>query len=137
MWKETNVTRKKRNARKYRFVTSHEPAFPDIKKILLKHQHIILDDDELKKVFPYGAEDFQVSKRREAKNLKELLAKSRIATVEVDGQNGGNQPCNSFIHSFIFIQLRQKFTELTEITSFPVIPDELNIKEYIPCIESA
>ena len=42
-----------------------------------------------------------------------------------------------FIHSFIFIQLEQKFTELTEITSFPVIPDELNIKEYIPCIESA
>ena len=45
-------TRKKRTARKYRFVTSHEPAFPYIKKILLKNQHIILDDDELKKVFP-------------------------------------------------------------------------------------
>ena len=73
--------------------------------------------------------------RGEAKNLKELLAKSRI--LEVDGQNGGNQPCNSFIHLFIFIQLRQKFTELTEITSFPVIPDELNIKKYIPCIKSA
>ena len=34
LWKKTNATREKRTARKYRFVTSHEPAFPDIKKIL-------------------------------------------------------------------------------------------------------
>ena len=81
LWKKTSVTRKKRNARKYRFVTSHEPAFPDIKQIVLKHQHIILDADELKKVFPNGAKDFQVSERRKAKNLKELLAKSKIATL--------------------------------------------------------
>ena len=70
------------------------PAFPDIKKILLKHQHIILEDDELKTVFPNGAKDFQVSERREAKNLKELLAKSKIATLEVEDQSGGSQPCN-------------------------------------------
>ena len=38
--------------------------------------------------------DFQVSERREAKNLKELLAKSNIATLEVEDQNGGSQPCN-------------------------------------------
>ena len=90
LWKKTNATRKKRTARKYRFVTSHEPAFPDIKKILLKHQHIILEDDELKKVFPNGAKDF----RRGAKNLKELLAKSKIATLEVEDQNGRRQANN-------------------------------------------
>ena len=74
--------------------TQIEPAFPDIKKILLRHQHIILDDDELKKVFPNGAKDFQVSERREAKNIKELFAESKIATLEVEDQNGGSQPCN-------------------------------------------
>ena len=74
LWKKTNATRKKRTARKYHFVTLHEPAFPDIKKILLKHQHILLEDDELKQVFPNGGKDFQASKRREAKILKELLA---------------------------------------------------------------
>ena len=58
LWKKRNATRKKRTARKYCLVTSHEPAFPDIKKVLLKHQHILLEDDELKQVFLNAAKDF-------------------------------------------------------------------------------
>ena len=56
---------RKKDARKYRFVTAYEPAFPDIKIVLMKHQHILKDDAELSKVFPNGPKDFQVSERRE------------------------------------------------------------------------
>ena len=41
---------RKKEARKYRFVTAYESAFPNIKRVLRKHQHI--------KVFPNGAKDF-------------------------------------------------------------------------------
>ena len=44
----------------------------------MKHQHILKDDEELSKVSPNGAKDFQVSERREAKNIKEILAKSKV-----------------------------------------------------------
>ena len=73
LWKKTNVTRKKRNARKYRFVTSHEPAFRDIEKVLLKHEHIILDDDELKKVFRNGQKTFKFQREERPKTLKNCL----------------------------------------------------------------
>ena len=69
LWKKK--TRKKRTARKYRFVTSHEPAFPDIKKILLKHQHIILVYDELKKVM--GQKTFKFQREEGPKTLKNCL----------------------------------------------------------------
>ena len=80
--------------RKYRFVTAYEPAFPDIKKVLLSHQNIIYEDEELKEVFPNGARDFQVSERREAKNIKELLATSTISTIVNEEENSGSGPCN-------------------------------------------
>ena len=80
--------------RKYRFVTAYEPAFPDIKKVLLSHQNNIYEDEELREVFPNGARDFQVSERREAKNIKELLATSTISTVVNEKENSGSGPCN-------------------------------------------
>ena len=89
LYKKRRKNRKK-EARKYRFVTAYEPAFPDIKRVLMKYQHI-LKDDELNKVFPNGAKDFQVSERREAKNIKEILAKSKIRTL-MNNNNKTNDP---------------------------------------------
>ena len=83
LYKKKRENRKK-DARKYRFVTAYEPAFPDIKIVLMKHQHILKDDAELSKVFPNGAKDFQVSERRKAKNIKEILAKSKVRMLTND-----------------------------------------------------
>ena len=82
---------KRDNVRKYRFLMAYEPAFPDIKKVLLSHQNIIYEDEELREVFPNGARDFQVSERREAKNIKELLATSTIFIIMNEEENSGNQ----------------------------------------------
>ena len=46
LYKKRRENRKK-EARKYKFVTSYEPAFPNIKRVLMKHQHILKDDEEL------------------------------------------------------------------------------------------
>ena len=75
----------------YGFVTAYEPAFPDIKIVLMKHQHILKDDAELSKVFPNGAKDFQVSERREAKNIKEILAKSKVRMLTNDEDDPGSR----------------------------------------------
>ena len=66
--------RKKDNVRKYRFVTAYEPAFSDIKKVLLSHQNIIYEDEELREDFPNRARDFQVNERREAKKHQRTLS---------------------------------------------------------------
>ena len=84
----------KKDARKYRFVTAYEPAFPDIKIVLMKHQHILKDDAELSRVFPNGAKDFQASERREAKNIKEILAKSKVRMLTNNEDDPGSRPCD-------------------------------------------
>ena len=61
---------------------------------MLSHQNNIYEDEELREVFPNGARDFQVSERREAKNIKELLATSTISTVVNEKENSGSGPCN-------------------------------------------
>ena len=91
LYKKKRENRKK-DARKYRFVTAYEPAFRDIKIVLMKHQHILKDDAELSKVFPNGAKDFQVSERREAKNIKEILAKSKVRMLTNDEDDPGSRP---------------------------------------------
>ena len=57
-------------------VVDYEPTFPDVRVAFRKFRSIIEDDDELKKVFPKGIKHLQVSERRRAKNLKEILAPS-------------------------------------------------------------
>ena len=54
----------------------------------------IYEDEELREVFTNGARDFQVSERREAKNIKELLVTSTISTVVNEEENSGSGPCN-------------------------------------------
>ena len=86
--------------RKNRFTTDLEPSFPDIRKAFTKFKNIIEDDDELKEVFPHGIRHFQVSQRRGAKNIKELLAPLSLkmtktpsnSTDEID-PNNGSHPC--------------------------------------------
>ena len=59
--------------------------------VLLKEQSDILkDDEELSRVFPNGAKDFQISQRRDAKNIKEILAKSPFTNEEKDLES---KPC--------------------------------------------
>ena len=105
--KQRNSKKKKEkddNVRKYRFVTTYEPAFPDIKKVLLSHQNIIYEDEELREVFPNGARDFQVSERREAKNIKELLVTSTISTVVNEEENSGSGPVIRIVHTAIILE---------------------------------
>ena len=61
LYKKRRKNRKK-EARKYIFVTAYEPAFPNIKRVLMKRQHILKDDEELSKIFPKGAKNLRVQK---------------------------------------------------------------------------
>ena len=63
--------------------------------MLLKHQNILKDDEELSRVFPNGAKDFQISQRRDAKNIKEILAKSKIETFTNKEEDTGSKPCEN------------------------------------------
>ena len=90
-----------RNFSKIPFVTEYEPSFPDIRKALRKFDHLLKDDEKMKKVFPYGAKHFQVSEKRGTKNIKDILAPSTVNLN--DGENVNNEtteqdlgchPCN-------------------------------------------
>ena len=66
-------------AKKLNFVTTFDPSFPDIAKVIRKFSNILSDDEECEKVFPEGS--FRVVYRRGHKNLKELLAPSGINDI--------------------------------------------------------
>ena len=76
------VQRKRNN-----FVTTWAPMFPDISEALSKFQHILEEDDECRNLFPKGS--FRVSYKRSHKNLKELIAPSKIALSD-DCEERGN-----------------------------------------------
>ena len=65
--------------RKYRMVVDYKPIFPDIRTAFRKFRSIMEEDEELKVIFPKGIKHLQVSKRRSAKNIKEILAPSTFA----------------------------------------------------------
>ena len=79
--------------RKYRLVMAYEPAFPDIKKVLLSHQNIIYEDEGSERGFPKWSQRFS-SERREVKNIKELLVTSTVSTVMNEEENSGSGPCS-------------------------------------------
>ena len=68
--------------RKINFVTTWDPMFPDINKAFRKFYHILEEDQQCKKLFPKGS--FRVSYKRGHKNLKELLAPSRVVFENTD-----------------------------------------------------
>ena len=84
-------------SKKFRFVTDYEPAFSDIQRIIKTNEDVLRADEELKKVFPNGAKYFQISYRRGAANIKEILAPSRIILQDTGNedieQQPGSYPC--------------------------------------------
>ena len=62
------------SSREYYFVTDYDPEFPNIRKYLKKHRHILDKDPECRVLFPKGS--LKVTERKRAKNFKELLAPS-------------------------------------------------------------
>ena len=75
--------------KKLNFVTTFDPSFPDIPKAIRKFSNILSDDEECKKVFPEGS--FRVVYTRGHKNLKELLAPSRINNIDQQAKAKGVQ----------------------------------------------
>ena len=66
--------------RKISFVTGYDPTFADIRKALRASEHILRADEECNQVFPRGC--FRVAYKRTHKNIKEMVAPSRIAIQE-------------------------------------------------------
>ena len=69
-------------------VTNYEPTFPDIRKAFSKFRNIFEEDEELQEIFPKGIVHLQVSERRGAKNIKELIAPS---TMKFKEENNAEQ----------------------------------------------
>jgi hypothetical protein len=92
--KDRHKKKTKETRRKHRFITNYEPVFTNIKKVLFKHQHILMSSHILKKVFPRGAKDFQIVEKRGAPNIKEYLASSRVNISIHEEENAGSYPCN-------------------------------------------
>ena len=74
--------------KKYRMVIDYEPTFPDIRVAFRKFKSRLEDDEELKEIFPKGIKHLQVSERRGAKNMKEILAPSVSAVNSADTEEG-------------------------------------------------
>ena len=70
-------TNRKLGAKKINFITTWDPMFPNINQAIKKFQHILEEDDLCKQIFPKGT--FRVAYRRGHKNLKELIAPSKIS----------------------------------------------------------
>ena len=61
----------------------------------VKHQNILKDDEEFSGVFGNGGKDFQMSQRRDAKNIKEILVKSKIKTFTNEEEDPESKPCEN------------------------------------------
>ena len=73
--------------RKINFVTEYGPTFPDIRKAIRASENILRADKECNQVFPRGC--FRVEYKRTHKNIKEVVASSRIA-IQEDSSNKQN-----------------------------------------------
>ena len=69
------------------FVTGYDPTFPDIHKAIRASEHILRADEECDQVLPRGC--FRVAYKRKHKNIKEMVALSRIA-IQEDSSNKQN-----------------------------------------------
>ena len=73
--------------RKINFVTGYDPTFPDIRRAIGASEHILRADKECNQVFPRGC--FRVAYKRTHKNIKEMVAPSRIP-IQEDSSNKQN-----------------------------------------------
>ena len=74
---KVKCTNRKLGAKKINFVTTWDPMFPNINQAIKKFQHILEEDDLCKQIFP--KDTFRVAYKRGHKNLKELIAPSKIS----------------------------------------------------------
>ena len=87
-------TRQEETDLKINFVVSHDPTFPDIRKAINRHYHILEGDEQCARLFPKGT--FRVCSRRGNWNLKEWIAPTRyVGPKRVDEENRGNWKCGS------------------------------------------
>ena len=82
-------TKPKLKGRKYSFVTTWVPGFPDIRKALHKFTNILMEDEKCREVFP--KESFRVAFKKDHKNLKEIIAPSRSMFLIMKGPCGKNR----------------------------------------------
>ena len=89
--KETLKTRTKPKlkGRKYSFVTTWDPEFPDIRKALHKFTNVLMEDEECREVFPKGS--FRVAFKKGHNNLEEIIAPSRSMFSITEGPGGKNR----------------------------------------------
>ena len=89
---------------KIRFITDYEPAFPSIRGAIRGIEEKIENSDLLKRMFPKGGRNIQVSMRRGAKNIKELLATTKIDQREERAmRTGSSGPCDKpCVHCPVF-----------------------------------
>ena len=76
--KNEDKKKRKRSIDKYDFVMDYEPSFPNIRKAFKKFGHILENVEEMKEVFTYGVKHFQVSEKRNSKNIREILTPSTV-----------------------------------------------------------
>ena len=77
------TTKKTKQRRFYHFVTTYDPATLDLKKILMKHWHIIQQQPKLEKMFN---QPLIISYRKE-KSLKDVLVHARIPSILHQSEN--------------------------------------------------
>ena len=89
--KETLKTRTKPKlkGRKYSFVTTWGPGFPDIRKALHKFTDDFMEDEECRELFPKGS--LRVAFKKGHNNLKEIIAPSRSMFSITEGPCGKNR----------------------------------------------
>ena len=84
---KTTRRQKVQKGRKINFVTGYDPTFPDIPKAIRASKHILKADEECNQVFL--RECFRDAYERTHKNIKEMVAPSRIA-IQEDSSNKEN-----------------------------------------------
>ena len=96
---------------------------------IYKHLNILKDDEELSRVFPNGAKDFQISQRRDAKNIKEILAKSKIKTFTIEEEEGSrSKPCENHCACCHLLRETERKVFRSEVTGCTY-----NVRQKITC----
>ena len=110
-------TRGKEAKKLFPFVITFNPNLPNVSNIIRKHLFILQSNPRLKGLFPRGS---GIPAFRRSKNLKELLAPSRLKTAaegRMDHHNNGCFKCNRnrcdlcknfFVESKSFLSFKTK-----------------------------
>ena len=87
--------KKQKDKTRIRFITDYEPAFPSINGVIKSMEDKIKNSPLLSRMLPEGAKNVQVSMRRGGKNIKEILATTKLNCREERlARTGKCGPCN-------------------------------------------